>query len=90
MVPLTWTRTLVGALAVVLLTPSAAVTAASFLPSYAEGPAYDVDPSYWAAEEGVGHFSEWSKSTKRNFIDGVRGGNASEWVIVMGNEGGGE
>lgn len=51
---------------------------------------YDSDPTYWTFEEGVGHFSEWSKSTKRDFIDDVRAGKADEWVVVMGNEGGGE
>lgn len=60
------------------------------LPSYGKPLSYDVDPSYWAAEEGVGHFSEWSKGTKRAFVDDVRAGKASDWVIVMGNEGGGE
>lgn len=59
---------------------------ASFLPLYLDNAA----PIHLATEEGVGHFSEWSKSTKRDFIDDVRAGNAHEWVIVMGNEGGGE
>lgn len=45
---------------------------------------------YEPLEEGVGHFSEWSKTIKRMFIDDVRDGKASEWTIVMGNEGGGE
>lgn len=58
-------------------------------PSYRVDLPYDADLTYWTAEEGVGHFSEWSKSTKRNFIDDVRDGKASEWTIVMGNEGGG-
>ncbi|MCO5565499.1 hypothetical protein L7F22_019172 [Adiantum nelumboides] len=49
---------------------------------------YDVEPDYWSLEEGVGHFSEWSKSIKRQFVDEVRLGKASEWVVVMGNEGG--
>ncbi|UZJ52521.1 hypothetical protein CBS101457_001841 [Exobasidium rhododendri] len=42
----------------------------------------------WTLEEGVGHFSEWSKATKKLFIDDVRAGNAQEWTLVMGNEGG--
>lgn len=45
---------------------------------------------YWTKEEGVGHFSEWSKATKRNFIDDVSAGKADNWTVVMGNEGGGE
>ncbi len=42
-------------------------------------------------EEGVGHFSEWSKTQKRRFIDTVRSGDAAaiaNWTLVMGNEGG--
>jgi hypothetical protein len=58
----------------------------TFLPTYLDSAA----PTYSVTEEGVGHFSEWSKSTKRDFVDDVRAGNAHEWVIVMGNEGGGE
>lgn len=37
---------------------------------------------------GVGHFSEWSREIKREFLIDWQGGQASEWVIVMGNEGG--
>ncbi|PWN47073.1 hypothetical protein IE53DRAFT_349801 [Violaceomyces palustris] len=44
--------------------------------------------TYWEKEEGVGHFSEWSKATKKAFLDDVAQGRASEWTIVMGNEGG--
>ncbi|SJX61032.1 related to PPX1-Exopolyphosphatase [Sporisorium reilianum f. sp. reilianum] len=43
---------------------------------------------YWTREEGVGHFSEWSKATKLAFLADWVHGNASEWTIVMGNEGG--
>ncbi|PWN32140.1 DHH phosphoesterase [Meira miltonrushii] len=48
----------------------------------------ETPPYYWPLEEGVGHFSQWSKSTKRQFVDEIRLGKASEWVVVMGNEGG--
>lgn len=51
-------------------------------------PIYPLD--YWSKEEGVGHFSEWSKATKRSFIDDVNAGKAGNWTVVMGNEGGGE
>lgn len=64
----------------------------TFLPTYvdtSEGSKV-TEFSYDTFEEGVGHFSEWSKSTKRDFIDDVRAGKAQDWVIVMGNEGGGE
>lgn len=59
-----------------------------FSSTYDRSFSYDVDPTYWNLEEGVGHFSEWSKSTKRQFVDEIRAGKASEWVVVMGNEGG--
>lgn len=37
---------------------------------------------------GVGHFSEWSAQTKAEFLQDVKDGKASNWTIVMGNEGG--
>ncbi|KAH8733052.1 hypothetical protein GQ44DRAFT_696858 [Phaeosphaeriaceae sp. PMI808] len=37
---------------------------------------------------GVGHFSEWSRATKKAFLVDWQAGKASEWVIVEGNEGG--
>lgn len=37
---------------------------------------------------GVGHFSEWSRETKRRFLLDWQAGRASEWTIVQGNEGG--
>ncbi|PWZ00999.1 hypothetical protein BCV70DRAFT_199361 [Testicularia cyperi] len=43
---------------------------------------------YWSLEEGVGHFSEWSKATKRAFLADWEQGKAGEWTVVMGNEGG--
>jgi exopolyphosphatase len=39
-------------------------------------------------ETGVGHFSEWSRETKRQFLIDWQKGRASEWIIVQGNEGG--
>ncbi|ETS77083.1 hypothetical protein PFICI_10957 [Pestalotiopsis fici W106-1] len=39
-------------------------------------------------ETGVGHFSEWSRETKRHFLIDWQAGRASEWIIVQGNEGG--
>lgn len=74
----------------ILVASFAPLCASAFLPTYTKSPAYDTDPTYWTAEEGVGHFSEWSKSTKRSFVDDVRDGKAQEWVLVMGNEGGGK
>ncbi|KAF1932169.1 DHH phosphoesterase [Didymella exigua CBS 183.55] len=37
---------------------------------------------------GVGHFSEWSRATKKSFLQDWQAGKAGEWTIVMGNEGG--
>ncbi|KAG9188792.1 exopolyphosphatase [Alternaria panax] len=37
---------------------------------------------------GVGHFSEWSRATKKEFLVDWQAGKESEWVIVQGNEGG--
>jgi exopolyphosphatase len=37
---------------------------------------------------GVGHFSEWSRATKKQFLIDWQKGKASEWTIVEGNEGG--
>ncbi|KAH7304243.1 hypothetical protein B0I35DRAFT_363484 [Stachybotrys elegans] len=39
-------------------------------------------------ETGVGHFSEWSRETKRQFLIDWQAGKSSEWIIVQGNEGG--
>lgn len=37
---------------------------------------------------GVGHFSEWSRQTKREFLVDWQEQRASEWTFVLGNEGG--
>lgn len=37
---------------------------------------------------GVGHFSEWSRATKREFLIDWQEERASEWTMVLGNEGG--
>lgn len=69
--------------------PHVAYAASTFKASentFADGVLRPAD--YWASEEGVGHFSEWSKSTKHDFIADWALGKASEWTIVMGNEGG--
>lgn len=74
-------------IASVLSIVAAAPSPVPFSSTYNELNSYDVEKDYWSLE-GVGHFSEWSKSTKRQFVDEVRAGRASEWVVVMGNEGG--
>ncbi|PPJ57670.1 hypothetical protein CBER1_00120 [Cercospora berteroae] len=37
---------------------------------------------------GVGHFSEWSRATKKEFLIDWQAGKSSEWILVQGNEGG--
>ncbi|KUI56361.1 hypothetical protein VP1G_03717 [Cytospora mali] len=37
---------------------------------------------------GVGHFSEWSRATKKEFLIDWQASRESEWIIVQGNEGG--
>lgn len=39
-------------------------------------------------EEGVGHFSEWSRNTKKEFLIDWQADRESEWIFVLGNEGG--
>lgn len=41
-----------------------------------------------AIETGVGHFSEWSRETKKEFLIDWQAGRSSEWILVQGNEGG--
>lgn len=38
--------------------------------------------------KGVGHFSEWSRATKKQFLIDWQANKESEWIIVQGNEGG--
>lgn len=37
---------------------------------------------------GVGHFSEWSRETKKRFLIDWQAGREAEWSIVQGNEAG--
>ncbi|CAH0023841.1 unnamed protein product [Clonostachys rhizophaga] len=37
---------------------------------------------------GVGHFSQWSRENKRQFLIDWQQGRSSEWTLVQGNEGG--
>lgn len=39
-------------------------------------------------KKGVGHFSEWSRATKKEFLIDWQAGKESEWTLVQGNEGG--
>lgn len=38
--------------------------------------------------KGVGHFSEWSRQTKKEFLIDWQAGEESKWTIVQGNEAG--
>ncbi|KAF1994162.1 DHH phosphoesterase [Amniculicola lignicola CBS 123094] len=39
-------------------------------------------------EEGVGHFSEWSRAAKKEFLIDWQASRESEWILVQGNEAG--
>lgn len=41
-----------------------------------------------AIETGVGHFSQWSRATKKEFLIDWQDSRASRWTFVQGNEGG--
>ncbi|KAI5361163.1 Putative DDH domain, DHHA2 domain, DHHA2 domain superfamily, DHH phosphoesterase superfamily [Septoria linicola] len=43
---------------------------------------------YNGIETGVGHFSEWSRATKKEFLIDWQAGKSDEWIFVQGNEGG--
>ncbi|KAF2214420.1 hypothetical protein CERZMDRAFT_95690 [Cercospora zeae-maydis SCOH1-5] len=43
---------------------------------------------YNSIKTGVGHFSEWSRATKKEFLIDWQAGKSSEWIFVQGNEGG--
>lgn len=79
----------------------AAVCSSLLLPSLVQGapkprdeaqqqallPPTQIHP-FSAIETGVGHFSEWSRATKKDFLIDWMSGHISEWTIVQGNEGG--
>ncbi|KAF3767139.1 DHH phosphoesterase [Cryphonectria parasitica EP155] len=44
--------------------------------------------SLGAPVKGVGHFSEWSRDTKKRFLIDWQAGREAEWSIVQGNEAG--
>ncbi|KAI7530656.1 hypothetical protein KC317_g20007, partial [Hortaea werneckii] len=39
-------------------------------------------------KKGVGHFSEWSRQTKKEFLIDWQAGRMNEWTLVQGNEAG--
>ena len=45
-------------------------------------------PQSITLDEGVGHFSEWSRGTKKDFLIDWQNSRESEWILVLGNEGG--
>lgn len=54
--------------------------------SAASGPSDQViiGPSHF--KEGVGHFSEWSRNTKKEFLIDWQNSKESDWILVLGNE----
>lgn len=65
-----------------VLQPAAPRVGLKYYPQHTFQPK-QFDELYWSKEEGVGHFSEWSKAQKRNFVDDVRAGKAGDWILVM-------
>jgi hypothetical protein len=41
------------------------------------------------SQNGTGHFSDWSRQTKLEFLQALSSNQANDWVLVMGNEAGG-
>ncbi|KAK7991160.1 hypothetical protein PG990_015440 [Apiospora arundinis] len=79
------TYTVAGALAVL-----SATTASASAPQHQQ---VMVKPDATLAaqrpkETGVGHFSEWSRENKRQFLIDWQNDRSSDWTIVQGNEGG--
>jgi len=48
----------------------------------------DASTKHLAKPLGVGHFSEWSRATKKEFLVDWQAGREDEWTMVMGKEGG--
>ncbi|EOA88985.1 uncharacterized protein SETTUDRAFT_46538 [Exserohilum turcica Et28A] len=51
-------------------------------------PLLDASAKQSAQTLGVGHFSEWSRQTKKEFLIDWQAGKESDWILVQGNEGG--
>ena len=49
-------------------------------------PVRDAAETNWNDEEGVGHFSDWSRASKLEFLEDLRNNRAGDWTLVMGNE----
>lgn len=69
------------------LAASLAVTRAGAMPQNGQA-VLAAAPRQPGKPVGVGHFSEWSRATKKQFLVDWQAGNASQWIIVQGNEGG--
>lgn len=39
---------------------------------------------------GASHLSEWCRLSKEHFLEDLKKGDAKDWMVVMGNEAGGE
>lgn len=75
-----------------LLTAYGAASASSFAQDQQQHVMANPDATLSAhrpkATTGVGHFSEWSRETKRQFLIDWQADRSSEWTVVQGNEGG--
>lgn len=47
------------------------------------------DPFDIEFDEGTGHFSQWAKQSKFEFLRDLTLNRAQDWTLVFGNEGGG-
>lgn len=72
----------------VSLTLSASAAMASSLLPAGWGAGHEHQAVLSAPTKGVGHFSEWSRQTKREFLIDWQAGRESLWTIVQGNEAG--
>ncbi|KAK8076761.1 hypothetical protein PG994_004033 [Apiospora phragmitis] len=78
------TYTFAGALAAVLAATAANASAPQQVMTRPDATLAAAKPK----ETGIGHFSEWSRENKRQFLIDWQNGRSSEWIFVQGNEGG--
>lgn len=68
--------------------PIAILIASAMGTALPQGPQHEVVLASPQPEKGVGHFSEWSRATKKEFLIDWQANRESEWIMVQGNEGG--
>jgi exopolyphosphatase len=72
----------------IMLAPLTAASRAPFSQQILDASSGKAAPTRGTEDIGVGHFSEWSRATKKQFLVDWQAGRQSEWVFVMGNEAG--